>query len=559
MALVDVNPGFVAQACRRIRSYLEEIRAHIEANQEAPIVALDFDALGQLLMPHKRSSGQAGLLWRGVITARQIRQETTASSEKQSGLPAVERLQIPEGARRELRRFCKKLLRDYKDIVQGRSAQKFGVELEDLEATLGMDDLSDDDLGRLVRQFGSVNLSLNLLASLLEQDIELSPLKNPRDKNIRFHDYLARIEMERPEPNKSVNNENDALNLIQTADFRSHGRDAYLVTTTRAVLDSEDRITKEPFFFALELAVRSRFRALTREATGIQLDIMISRLTDVIRNTTEFGSLISTSKTDKRHDLHHEVSVLRQALAALGDDPILRQLSDLLSEEASAMRSTHEARAEQSSRHHLHDDMMTFSKLRSLVGRLRAELGDVPELTVKRKRFSSDHLSYSLLDQQGILLFAADSEGDDLAIAWTTEVAVFEFCSDVVAYYSKIQQPRVITILIRLAGLPEPRTLKLGSLSALAESLRNETQERKVSLLKIVCDDNIFWYDTSALYAFDNPEETISPEPSKVAVSIAQKDQLSQLTDFFLATSAEAYRRMDAQDHFRKLLRMEVN
>jgi hypothetical protein len=72
-----------------------------------------------------------------------------------------------------------------------------------------------------------------------------------------------------------------------------------------------------------------------------------------------------------------------------------------------------------------------------------------------------------------------------------------------------------------------------------------------------VCGPNIFWYDASALYAFDYPEETMSSESAKVAVSVEDKNELSQLTDFFLSTSIECWPRVEAQTHLRKLLRME--
>jgi len=563
MALVDANPESVIQACRRMRSYLEEIRTSIESNSEAPIIVLDFDAISQLLMPQKRSSSQAGLLWHGVVTARELRHVNKVTDDPRNtrALTNVRKIQIPEGAKRELRHFCRKLVTQYEDIVEGPTAQKFGLEPEDLRRLLSDDELSDDELGGLVRKFGSVELSLKLLDSLLQEDIEFSRLTSPREKDVRFQDYLARIEMQRPEPSKSLNNKNDALNLTQTSDLRSHGQEAYLVTTTRAVRNSEDRITREPFYFALGLAVRYKFRDSTRDATAIQLDLMIARLTDAIRRTTEYAALASASKNDSRPDvradLQQEVSLLRKALFALGSDAILKQLADLLSEAASAVSSAQDGDPGAVSGYQLQGDVAAFSKFHSLVNRLKAHLGEVPNVTLQRKRLSSEHLSYSLIDRQGKILIAADLYEDELAIAWNSETTVPEFCSSVAAYYGSSRQPVEAKVLARLAGLPQPRIFTVSAVESLGASVSAAIGETKASLIKIVCGPNIFWYDASALYAFDYPEETMSSESAKVAVSVEDKNELSQLTDFFLSTSIECWPRVEAQTHLRKLLRME--
>jgi hypothetical protein len=561
LALMDVNPEFVIQACKRIRSYLEEIRTSIESNAQGPVITLDFDALGQLLMPHKRSSNQAGLLWHGVMTARQLRidQSNTKGGRSYVPAPQMQRIQIPEGAKRELTHFCKKLLREYKDVVQGPAAQKLGVEPEDLEHFLSDKALSDDELSWVARKFGSVNLSLKLLDSLLEMDIEFSRLNARQLPDIRFHDYLARLEMLRPEPNKSLNNRNDALNLAETSDLRSRGREAYLVTTTKAVIDSEDRLTREPFYFAFGLAVRKRFHTLPKEAVTMQLDLMISRLTHVIRHTTEYGHLVSTSMLGDQSHLQKEITFLRRALSELGDDAALTQLTDLLADAASAVRSGSDSSEDALSTGKANDDIVTFSKFRSMVKRLQEKLGDVPKVTIQRKRLTSQHLSYSFLDQQGNLSIAADLYKDELAVAWATELNILEFCSDVVAYYADISQPAEVKVLIRFASVIQPRIFEVASLPALTKKIECEIGDNKASLIKVMCDEDIFWYDASLLYAFDFPEETLEFQAAQIAVSIQHKGQLSQLVKFFRATSVESLAPTDARNTLKRLLKMEDN
>ena len=171
----------------------------------------------------------------------------------------------------------------------------------------------------------------------------------------------------------------------------------------------------------------------------------------------------------------------------------------------------------------------------------------MPRLTEYKSQETSKHLSYSLLDSDGRMLFAADLYGgDDLAIAWPTEITQGDFYA-ICQYYSDVKGAEDLEILIRLAGVSKPITLVAPDVTGVEEAIFKNDQGRKISLIKVVCGQNIFWHDSSSLYSFENPAEAEEAVTAKVAVSIGHKDQLKQLTRLYLATTTYGCAPADAR------------
>ena len=555
--MITDNPALVYRACERVQTYLEDIRNRIRSATAESLVAFDFDTLVQLLTPDSKASPYSGILWHTLYRTKQLQELVPTDGLGFFSLTRT-RVQIPAGARRELQQFCRKIVFEYEQIARGPLAQKLGVTSDDIQRLMTDSRLPDDDFSQIIRRLGSISRSLTLLGMLLENFLEFSPPAGGQSTSDQYYDYVTRMGHERPQPEKRPNNEADALNLTYMAELHQQGLDAYLVSATRAVFDIESGFAREPLYFALEFVIRKRLQSMSREDATERLDLLIARLAEIKRFVREYSEIAGHSGVNATRNTNaaREAELLGRVLAGLGDDPILKEISSFLSEAASAAWSAQHRTVDDSDEA---SDVQTFKQLQTVVARLRRKLGRVPRLTEHKSQETSKHLSYSLLDSDGGMLFAADLYGgDDLAIAWPTEVSQGDFCAAVREYYSDLPKPENTEVLLRLAGVGKPVTLVAVDLRDLEGVIFKNDQGRKLSLIKVACDHNIFWHDSSSLYAFDDPIEAAQPAAAKVAVSIGHKDQLKQLTQLYLTTTNHGCAPGEARRTLQKLLTMEA-
>jgi len=409
----------------------------------------------------------------------------------------------------------------------------------------------DRDLREVITTLSRIDRSLSFLDTILTEYAEFTPdLTGQPDDS--YAEYLTQLSALRPIERKADINRADASNLAQTSELRRLGYGALLVTDTRAVKDVASDITREPLAFALEAIIRHRFWDQSRGAVKARLGAIITALNDVIGALEDYVTLLRADR-ESRPRVKDQLRILADALSLTRHNPAIRDMLELLAAAASAQRS---------SRDHFRQppqpafDLGHFASLQANISDLRRQVGDLPAIEWRQNYVSTDHLTYSILDSDETLLLAAENCGDELAIAWDTGLSWGDFC-DLMQLYAARVHVREITVAIRLGGRAGPYSFQVSNLEALRETVITRTRRTKFSLMKLVCDDDIFWHDGSTLHYCADPRQVDSRLNSKIAVSLHGREHIEALVEVFLASSMHKIPAPEARRSFERLLKLE--
>jgi hypothetical protein len=555
MDSAEHDPALLARALREMLAILARIDASLEAHALGPVFNVDTDSVHNMITPESAGSEAAGLMWFAVKTLHAIGDKShpeagAVASPSRSVPSTLERpVQIPPGSREEIIRFVRHRVQDYGATISGDWVRKLGLEPEDLDRLILGKRIKDPDLRALVKRLENIHRSLFYLNRFLT-DYATFAAELPVHSQASYRQYLAKLSESRPSASRAANNDADASNLAQTSLMRSHGYDARLVTHTRVVAAADENITQDPFAFAFEATIRRYLSDLGAAAAHARLHDFINAVNLAVAGVDNYCTLLR-APDQSRPRLREQQEAIASALRLLDENPAISILLNLMSDAATAARNArdHFRRAPRRS-----VELGRFASLRAEISSLSRRVGQLPQIQWRTSRLSGDHMTYSLLDGDQCILLAAENYGDELAIAWDTNLSWKEYCS-LLPEYTRGTHAGKIAVVIRCEGRSEPLEFTVPSIQELANAVIRRTRRTKFSLMKIVSDEEAFWYDSSTLHSFANPDEVDAQMSSKIAVGVRKVERLDALVHLYIVSAAQPLPEAQARRCFERLLK----
>lgn len=472
----------VADQLARVGQYLARINMQLSETDGEPRYCLDWEMLQEAIYPDDPRSVYSPLIWYAFEC-------TEAASDRDEDWSLL----IPEGARIELLRHLRTLLRDLRDSARALSdPSSRSRAMEESLGTLPACWRGRRDWKGALQCISTLyraSQAVRILVHLMHRYCRPVPPKVPSCSKTALLHYEHELSLVR----SKKSNRADAINLASVSALHHAGPSHAPSTVSVQLITGSATLWKlspdscvDPFYWVLEADFRRRFKH--KRARAVALASTISDIYRILARITPYVA--------KQHLFRDEVNAFMQLLEGLADDQALRELGQLLSSCSQAVANARlQARDVQvatpefsgiAQLHAIHSQALLLARSLGAERSARA-LG----LSTRAELAPSGVLFWSLMALHDKIILTAQRFHGTVTLTWATPLSLEEF-------RTKTQEHAIgagpWSATVRVLRRPGVETMTLPDLAGLLPSVTAASRGNRLAFLRLERDHVTLWY-----------------------------------------------------------------